>query len=74
MICEHCAAGADLARQPAPQIRAVYLLAVEQHGRCPGPTWCACQHRVPSLEEIAQRRAALPADRRGLAAVVAMLR
>jgi hypothetical protein len=32
MICEHCATAADI-RAP--------------HDRCPGKTWCDCQHEVP---------------------------
>lgn len=71
MICAHCAAGADLTTDPAPQIEAVRALAVEQHGKCPGGTWCDCQCVVVSLDEIRKRRAARGQDLPKLATTAA---
>lgn len=72
MICTPCAAGADLTIDPAPQFEAVRTLAAEQHAQCRGGTWCACQHRVASVEVLAARRAA-PGRAPGLARVLAAL-
>jgi hypothetical protein len=72
MICAPCAAGADLTTDPAPQFEAVRTLAAEQHAQCRGGTWCACQHRVASVEVLAERRAR-PGRLPGLARVVACL-
>jgi hypothetical protein len=71
MICPHCATGADLTVDPAPQISAVRKLAVDLHGQCKGGTWCDCHHRVVSLEELAKRREAMP--RGGLARAIRLL-
>lgn len=71
MICPHCAAGADLATEPAPQLEATRQLAVNLHAECPGRTWCDCQHQVPTVDELAKRRAAMP--RGGLARIVGNL-
>lgn len=72
MICAPCAAGADLCLDPAPQFEAVRRLAIEQHEQCRGGTWCACQHRVATVEVLAERRAR-PGRLSGLARVVACL-
>lgn len=72
MICVPCAAGADMCVDPAPQLEAVRVLAIEQHENCRGGTWCACQHQVASVEVLAERRAR-PGRLPGLARVVACL-
>jgi hypothetical protein len=68
MICPHCADGGDLTAQPAPQLKATRAIAVQAHAKCFG---CDCQHKVPPLEVLAQRRAAMP--RGGLARIVDIL-
>lgn len=72
MICARCATGADLTADPAPQLEAVRGLAIKEHEKCRGGTWCACQHRVASVEVLAERRAR-PGRLPGLAQVVACL-
>lgn len=54
MICEPCAAGADVTYADAYPA-AARDLAVGLHGKCKK---CPCQHRVLSAEDIAARQAA----------------
>lgn len=68
MICNPCAAGGDLTREPAPQLAATAALARQLHGECAG---CTCQHVVPDRAGLAERRAAMP--RGGLARVARTL-
>jgi hypothetical protein len=57
MICPKCAAGADLAAAPGPFAEAAHNLATDLHGECRGGTWCACQHALPSVAQLAERHA-----------------
>lgn len=70
MICPACAAAADILDAPALPGAAAEL-ATKWHADCRGPGSCACQHRVPSIDELRARRAAAP--RGGLARMVRLL-
>lgn len=60
MICPNCAAAGDLTAQPSPDLRETRSLAGDEHAKCPGGTWCDCQHSTPPIEVLAQRRTAMP--------------
>lgn len=61
MICESCACAGDLTRNPGPFPTAALALATDMHAACPGPERCTCQHRLPTVAQLAERRAARPA-------------
>ncbi len=56
MICEPCAVAGDLTADPGPFPKAAHNLAAELHAECRGAAWCFCQHIVPTVAVLTERR------------------
>lgn len=58
MICHTCTRAADHAHQLGAQ------WATAKHRNCPGGTWCACQHRIPTGTPTAMAAVGTPENGR----------